>query len=102
MVAVAQTLDIGGAPAVATRRWCWRRPCDVALAADIEAELAAEGDGLRRLKLALNTAVDGLRRAERAPRAHDLANTLEDADARERFEQLATAAGSLPDDAARG
>ncbi len=98
MVAVAGTLDIDGAPVIAHPEVVLEAPGDVALAADAEAVLAAEGDGLRRLKLALNTAVDGLRRAERAPRANDVAKTLEDAGARERFEKLAAAARSLPDE----
>ena len=101
MVAVAQTLDLDGAPAVENPDVVLENPGDVAPADDVAAALAAEGDGLRRLKLALNMAVDGLRRAERAPRANDLANTLEDAGARERFEELAAAAGSLPDGAPR-
>ncbi|HEX5780989.1 MAG TPA: patatin-like protein, partial [Solirubrobacteraceae bacterium] len=58
--------------------------------------LAAQADGLRKLKLALNTAIDELRRAERAPRAHVLEETLVDAETRERFETLRAEAATLP------
>jgi hypothetical protein len=77
MVAVAGTLGLGGA-------------------ADA---LPGEADGLRKLKLALNAAIDELRRAERAPRAHVLAETLADEETRRRFEALKRQAATLPADA---
>jgi patatin-related protein len=77
MVAVAKTRGLNGAPAVDA--------------------LAAEADGLRQLKLALNYAIDQLRRAERAPRAHVLEETLDDPITRERYETLKREARTLPD-----
>lgn len=98
MVAVAKTLEIAGAPAIEKPDELLAAPGDVAPGAEIATALADESDGLRKLKLALNTAVDGLRRAERAPRANELAKALENATARERFERLTAAAQALPDD----
>jgi len=101
MVAAARTLELAGAPAVEKPDEVLAAPVDVEPGAEIATALAREGDGLRKLKLELNTAVDGLRRAERAPRANDLAKTLEDATARESFERLTAAAQSLPDEYAQ-
>jgi patatin-related protein len=84
MVAVANTLKLQGAPAIKSD-------------ADVPGALAGESVGLRKLKQALNSGIDELRRAERAPMANDLATTLDDPAERERFDQLAAAAASLPD-----
>ena len=97
MVAVANTLGIAGAPAVADPQGVLGATVGVEPEPALVAALAAEGDGLRLLKQALNVAVDDLRRAERAPRAHVLANTLVTEAAQQAFEELQSAAQVLPD-----
>ena len=62
---------------------------------DAADRLVANADNLRRLKLALNEAVAELRRAERAPQARRLEDTLE-GEALERYTALRDAAQGLP------
>src|SRR5215207_2535094 len=74
-----------------------RRLVEGGAAADATGDPGARAGELRALKLQLNEAVDGLRRAERAPRAHDLAAVLSESQ-RERFEAVRRHAGALPSD----
>jgi patatin-related protein len=94
MLAVAQKLGMEGAPRVDADA-ILAAAGEVALAAEPAAALAGQGDALRDLKVALNAAVDRLRRAERAPDAYDLSNTLLPAE-RTLFDAVTRAAQPLP------
>jgi patatin-related protein len=96
MVALANKLELAGAPKIENPEAVLAEFGDVELGTDVANALAAEGDGLNLLKQALNSAVDGLRRAGRAPRANDVQKALEHEIARGQFTDLITAADSLP------
>jgi patatin-related protein len=72
------------------------RPADEAAAI---AAVHAQARALRRLKLALNRAVDDIRRADRAPVARDLDAVLGDPARVTAYDAIVAAAGALPDDA---
>jgi patatin-related protein len=97
MVAVANALEIVGAPPIAEPAAVLNAARDVDLPADVAAALGDQAVRLRLLKQALNIAVDGLRHAERAPQATVLENVLTDTTERARFAELVVAAHALPE-----
>jgi patatin-related protein len=101
MIAVANVLGLEDAPALDAPEAVLDRLSEpeergaeeVAALADV----AAQAQALRNLKLALNNAVDGIRRADRAPEAGNLDAVLGDRVAA--YQAIVDAAADLPGDA---
>jgi patatin-related protein len=100
MVAVANALELAGAPALDDAAAVLSRvsepagrPRDEAAAL---ANVAGQAQALRDLKLALNNAIDGIRRADRAPEAGDLDAVLGDEQRVAQYQAIVEAAAGLP------
>ena len=102
MIAAARIRGISGTPELADPQGILDDPRDL----DVEREDIAEAletvtnqaGALRRLKISLNDAFDGLRRADRAPSAQNLDDVL-DEDERKLYRAIVEAAEGLPGDA---